>query len=174
MSNNNLITILGVSAVLFCSLLGCYIVSNHQESELVKQSLVKKQNETKEMEKRRDFEAKKAQEFERFYAGKVQAYNSIMGRRNLISNLRIRSRSEIESDVYRLRSEIAAIRAKYTTVGRTTYYNSSGNSVTVLTVSEALTAMNNELGNKPYDLMIAEAELKRDDYFTGRIAGKDL
>jgi hypothetical protein len=97
-----------------------------------------------------------------------------MGRRNLISNFRIRSRSEIESDVYRLRSEIAAIRAKYTNVGRITYYSSNGNSSTVLTVSEALTAMNNEIGNKPYDLMIAEAELKRDDYFTGRIAGKDL
>ena len=175
--SNNLITILGVSAVLFCSLLGYYIVSNHQESVLVKQSLVKKQNEIKEMEKRRDFEAKKAREFERFYAGKVQAYNSIMGKRNLISNLRIRSRSEIESDVYRLRSEIDAIRAKYTNayvVTRETSYSSDGKSFTIVTVLDAVTVMNNELGSKPYDLTIAEAELKRDDYFSGRISGQDL
>jgi hypothetical protein len=174
MSKNSWIIIFGVGTVLFCALLGYYVVRKHQESLVARQSLINQQKIEAEIEKRRNFEAESAKEFEQFYAGKVQAYDSIMGSRNLIPNFRVRPRSDIERDFNRVFSEIEAIRSKYIRVysNRTSGpYGTTSSSGVVYTNTYA---MNQELGNKPYELEVFRAELKRDDFFAGRISGQDL
>jgi hypothetical protein len=171
---------IGAAVVIFCAFIGWYAVKQHQVSVIAQQDKLELQQSLQKLAQQQSVLDKQAREYEQFYAGKVQSYNSIMGSRNLIPNLPVRQRDDIEREIGNVQRAIESVKSQMKSAITTqnySYRESNGRSGSGTTHSYNNAEMNaylNRIKQYESELAVLLAELQRDDYFTGRIAGNQL
>lgn len=174
------VTILGISTILIAALIGWYAITQNKASVMAQNAAREQQQSMQKLAQQQLAIDKQAQEYEQFYAGKVQAYDTIMGSRNLIPNLPVRQRPDIESDIAAEEAKISEIKSQMQSAIRTQNYNyrdSSGRAGSGSVSSYNNAEMNRylqQLRSEESKLAVLLAELRRDDYFQGRVAGNEL
>jgi hypothetical protein len=174
------VTAIGLAAILLCSFLGYYAVKQNQVAVMKQTEARQHQVSLQKLAQQQSVLDKQAREYEQFYAGKVQSYNSILGSRNLIPNLPVRQRDDIEREIGNVQRAIESVKDQMKSAITTqnySYRESNGRAGSGTTHSYNNAKMNSYLNRiKQYEseLTVLLAELQRDDYFTGRIAGNQL
>ena len=174
------VTAIGLAAILICSFIGYYVVKQNQVAVMKQAEARQLQTSLQKLAQQQAAIDKQAKEYEQFYAGKVQAYNSIMGSRNLIPNLPVRPRSDIEREIGNVQRAIEYVKSQMKSAITTqnySYRESTGRSGSGTTHSYNSAKMNvflNTIKKYESELEVLLAELRRDDYFQGRVAGSDL
>ncbi len=175
-----LVAAIGFSSILIAVVIGYFLVQRHQTAILAQNAARVQQQASLESAKAQEEILKARQETEQFYAGKVQAYDSIMGSRNLIPGYPVRPRAEIEFEIRRVLNAISEIKARMKSSVNTqnySYRDSNGRSGSGTSYSYNSAEMDmylKQIREKEAELTVLQAELRRDDYFTGRVAGNEL
>lgn len=166
-------TIAIIMVIVFTGIWGTTsIIKNHQNM-IAQQKAAQERQAKKDQEAARLAEQSKAeQDFIESYKGRLEAWENILGNDNPIKGWPVRRREYIIQDIANKEAEITNILSKIGSATTRTEHN-NGNTSLAYNV-EQMSELQSQLKKAEYELYLLNTELRRDEYFEGRIAGYDL
>jgi hypothetical protein len=156
---------------------GFYAVKSHLAANALK---MEQENQRAQAQATQEAAARAERDFQAAYAGRLESWETILSNRNPIKGWPVRRREAILNDIAAKESEIDGIRSQMraaNTQNNYTYsdsYGRSGSGTVNSYNAEQMTQLLQQLNRAEEELFLLQTELRRDDYFQGRISGYDL
>lgn len=168
-------TVLIVAAIVTLMAIGggFYAVNSHRATLAANAKQAAQENARAQKQAALEAAAQAERDFQAAYAGRLESWEIIMHNRNPIKGWPVRRREAILNDIAAKESEIEGIRSQMRSI--TTQHSNASGSIKVDSYNkEQMHQLWQQMNRAEGDLYQLQTELRRDDYFEGRIAGYDL
>ena len=173
--------VLLVSFVILTTIMGVFFIAKSHRDTLAANAIkVEQENQRAQARAAAEAAAKAERDFQAAYAGRLEAWETILGDRNPIKGWPVRRREVILADIASKESEIEDIRSQMraaTTQNSYAYtdsYGGRGSGTSNSYNAEEMSQLRQKLAYATEELFLLQTELRRDEYFQGRIAGHNL